>query len=146
MSRVNKDQALRIKELEDELAKKDSTLAPPATQEESNALTNATALERAWFNLGRGALAQNDILERFENLQADYDQLAETYSECGDTVQKLVQARLDLKHNANLYINMADRYKMMKSEHVSCAGKLEVLENQNSELSRVNKDQALRIK
>ncbi|GKE38673.1 hypothetical protein Tco_1462078 [Tanacetum coccineum] len=121
-------------------------LVPPATQEELNAITNATTLVRAWFNLGRGALAQTDILERFENLQADYNQLAETHSECGDTVQKLVKARLDLEHNANLYINMADRYKMMKSEHDGCAGKLEVLENRNSGLSQVNKDQALRIK
>nr|GEU66660.1 hypothetical protein [Tanacetum cinerariifolium] len=39
-------------------------LPPPTAQEESNALTNATALKRAWFNLGRGALAQTDILER----------------------------------------------------------------------------------
>ncbi|GKC21555.1 hypothetical protein Tco_1023705, partial [Tanacetum coccineum] len=43
-------------------------LEPPVAQEESNALNNATALERGWFNLGRGALAQTDILERFENL------------------------------------------------------------------------------
>nr|GEX27905.1 hypothetical protein [Tanacetum cinerariifolium] len=53
-------------------------LAPPAAQEESNALDNSTAFERAWFALGRGALAQADILERFENLQADYNSLAET--------------------------------------------------------------------
>nr|GEV97858.1 hypothetical protein [Tanacetum cinerariifolium] len=78
---------------------------------ESNALTNATALERAWFNLGRGASTQTDILERFENLQVDYDQLAETHSECGETIKKLVQAR-----------------------------------KPNSELSQVNKDQALRIR
>ncbi|GJU33906.1 hypothetical protein Tco_1182260 [Tanacetum coccineum] len=39
-------------------------LAPPTVQEESNALNNATALERAWFSLARGALAQTDILER----------------------------------------------------------------------------------
>nr|GEV93552.1 hypothetical protein [Tanacetum cinerariifolium] len=82
-------------------------LAPLATQEESNALNNATALERAWFSLARGALAQTDILERFERLQDNFDRLAETHSECGETVGKLVQA---------------------------------------SELSQVNKDQALRIK
>nr|GEU83111.1 hypothetical protein [Tanacetum cinerariifolium] len=88
-------------------------LAPPAAQEELSALTNATTLERAWFNLGRGAFAQIDVLERFENLQADYDQLAETHSKCGYKVKKHVHARSDLEHNANLYINMADRYKMV---------------------------------
>ncbi|GJR16136.1 hypothetical protein Tco_0798788 [Tanacetum coccineum] len=32
-------------------------LAPPVAQEDSNALNNATALKRAWFALGQGALA-----------------------------------------------------------------------------------------
>ncbi|GJZ78045.1 hypothetical protein Tco_0642717, partial [Tanacetum coccineum] len=41
---------------------------------------------RAWFNLARGALAQTNILERFEHLQADYDKLVETHSECEETV------------------------------------------------------------
>nr|GEW46453.1 transposase (putative), gypsy type [Tanacetum cinerariifolium] len=63
-----------------------------ATQEESNALNNATALERAWFSLVRGALAQTEILERFKHLQTYFDQLAEAHSECGETVGKLVQA------------------------------------------------------
>ncbi|GKE09233.1 hypothetical protein Tco_1412784, partial [Tanacetum coccineum] len=121
-------------------------LAPPTTQEESNALNNATALEGAWFSLARGALAQTDILERFEHLQADFESLAETHSECGETVGKLVQARLDLAHSSHLYTTLSDRYKSVKSEHENCTEKLEVLENQNSELSQVNKDQALRIK
>nr|GEV83071.1 hypothetical protein [Tanacetum cinerariifolium] len=42
----------------------------------------------AWFSLARGALAQTDIIERFERLQADFDQLAETHLECGETVNK----------------------------------------------------------
>ncbi|GKC95512.1 hypothetical protein Tco_1160954 [Tanacetum coccineum] len=92
-------------------------LAPPTTQEEFNALNNATTLERAWFSLARGALAQTNILER-----------------------------LDLAHSSYLYTTLSDRYKTVKSEHEGCAGKLEVLESHNSELSQVNKDQALRIK
>ncbi|GJY47240.1 hypothetical protein Tco_0436303, partial [Tanacetum coccineum] len=55
-------------------------LAPPAVYKESNALDNATALERAWFSLARGALAQTDILERFEHLQTDFNRLAETHA------------------------------------------------------------------
>ncbi|GKE19318.1 hypothetical protein Tco_1426895 [Tanacetum coccineum] len=121
-------------------------LAPPTTQEEFNALNNATALERAWFYLARGALAQTDILERFEHLQANFDKLAETHSECEETVGKLVQARLDLVHNSHLYTTLSDRYKTVKSEHEGCAGKLEVLESRNSKLYQVNKDQALQIK
>nr|GEX90335.1 hypothetical protein [Tanacetum cinerariifolium] len=53
-------------------------LAPSATQEESNALTNDVVGQRAWFSLARGAMAQTDILERFENLLANYDTLADT--------------------------------------------------------------------
>ncbi|GJZ21064.1 hypothetical protein Tco_0558103 [Tanacetum coccineum] len=121
-------------------------LAPPAAQEESNALNNATALERAWFSLARGALAQTDILERFENLQADFGELTESHAECEDLARKLVQARLDLSHTSDLYNSLFDRYKVFKSEHEGCVGKLEGLENHNRELSQMNKDQALRIK
>nr|GEU43591.1 nucleotide-diphospho-sugar transferase [Tanacetum cinerariifolium] len=53
---------------------------------------------------------------------------------------------LDLAHSSNLYTTLADRYKAMKGEHEGCVGKLKVLKNQSSELSQVNKDQALRIK
>nr|GEU68876.1 hypothetical protein [Tanacetum cinerariifolium] len=63
-------------------------LAHLTAQEESNALTNPIALERAWFNLARWAMAQTDILERFKNLQDDYDMLIETHAECSETVQK----------------------------------------------------------
>ncbi|GJZ47112.1 hypothetical protein Tco_0600944 [Tanacetum coccineum] len=57
---------------------------------------------RCRFSLAHGALAQTNILERFEHLQADYDKLAETYSECEETTGKLIQARVDLEHNAKL--------------------------------------------
>ncbi|GJW47784.1 hypothetical protein Tco_0079430 [Tanacetum coccineum] len=121
-------------------------LAPPTAQEESNALNNATALERAWFSLARGALAQTDILERFETLQADFGKHVESHTECGDLAGKLVQSRLDLKHSSDLYNSLSDRYKAFRSECEGCARKLEGLENRNRELSQVNKDQALRIK
>ncbi|GKC51089.1 hypothetical protein Tco_1073834, partial [Tanacetum coccineum] len=92
-------------------------LAPPAAQEESNALNNPTALERAWFALARGALAQTDILER-----------------------------LDIKHSSDLYNSLSDRFKTFRSEHEGCAGRLEASESRNRELTQANKDQALQIK
>ncbi|GJU57916.1 hypothetical protein Tco_1235682 [Tanacetum coccineum] len=121
-------------------------LAPPTAQEESNALNNATTLDRAWFSLARGALAQTDILERLKNLQADFGELAESHAECGDLAGKLVQARLDVKHISDLYNSLSDRFKAFRSENEGCAKKLEVSKNRNRELSQVNKDQALRIK
>ncbi|GKD10045.1 hypothetical protein Tco_1189730 [Tanacetum coccineum] len=120
--------------------------APPMAQEESNALNNATALDRAWFSLARGALAQTDILERFKNLQADFGELTESHAECGDLAGKLVQARLDVKHSSDLYNSLSDRFKAFRSIHEGCAGKIEASENRNRELSQVNKYQALRIK
>ncbi|GJR72750.1 hypothetical protein Tco_0085115 [Tanacetum coccineum] len=121
-------------------------LAPPAAQEESNALNNSTALERAWFSLARGDLAQTDILERFGNLQANFDELAESHAECGDLAGKLVQARLDVKHSSDLYNSLSNRFRAFRSEHEGCAGRLEASKSRNRELSQVNKDQALWIK
>ncbi|GKB98810.1 hypothetical protein Tco_0984947 [Tanacetum coccineum] len=92
-------------------------LAPPAVHEESNALDNATALERAWFSLARGALAQTDILERFEHLQTDFNRLVETHAGCEDT-----------------------------NDHVDCPNRIRLLEDQNNELSQMNNEQSLRIK
>ncbi|GKF45889.1 hypothetical protein Tco_0135691, partial [Tanacetum coccineum] len=92
-------------------------LAPLAAQEESNALTNVVDLERAWFSLARGALAQTDILER-----------------------------VDLEHNAKLYNDITNQYKKVKEEHAGCANRLQVLEKEKNELSKVNRDQALRSK
>nr|GEW38300.1 hypothetical protein [Tanacetum cinerariifolium] len=98
-------------------------LVPLTAQEESNALNNATVLERAWFSLARGSLAQTNILKR-----------------------KLVQARLDLTHSSHLYTSLSDRHKAFKNEHEGCAGKLEGLENHNRELSQANRVQVLWIK
>ncbi|GJW47776.1 hypothetical protein Tco_0079422, partial [Tanacetum coccineum] len=98
-------------------------LAPPVTQEESNALNNATALERAWFSLARGALAQTDILERFEHLQAEFDRLAETHADCGDTIQQLIDAREASQQSLRLYLEMAERFKKVKNDHASCTKK-----------------------
>ncbi|GKA56075.1 hypothetical protein Tco_0755147 [Tanacetum coccineum] len=86
-------------------------LAPLATQEESNALTNDVSLQRAWFSLARGAMAQTNILERLENLLADYDTLADTHAECSKMVRKLVTAREDLEHNAKLYTDAINLYR-----------------------------------
>ncbi|GJZ18076.1 hypothetical protein Tco_0554199, partial [Tanacetum coccineum] len=101
-------------------------LAPPIAQEESNSLTNDVALQRAWFSLARGAMAQTNILERFENLLAEYDTLADTHVECSETVRKLVTARQDLEHNANVYTDAINRYKSMKEEHAGCGQKAEL--------------------
>ncbi|GJR88565.1 hypothetical protein Tco_0212576 [Tanacetum coccineum] len=42
------------------------------------------AHQRSWFELGRGALAQIDILRRYEALNEDYRELYESYRSCQD--------------------------------------------------------------
>nr|GEV14467.1 hypothetical protein [Tanacetum cinerariifolium] len=87
-----------------------------------------------------------DILERFDNLQTDFEKVAESHAECGDLSGKLVQARLDLTHSTRLYTSLSDCHKALKNEHEGCVGKLEGLENRNRELTQANMDQVLRIK
>ncbi|GJY08051.1 hypothetical protein Tco_0375105 [Tanacetum coccineum] len=89
-------------------------LAPPVAQEESNALNNATALERAWFSLVRGALAQTNILGRFEQLPASFDELAGTHAGCEDTVRQLMDARELSQLNSMLYLDQSLRIKELE--------------------------------
>nr|GEY88673.1 hypothetical protein [Tanacetum cinerariifolium] len=45
-----------------------------------------------------------------------------------------------------LYLEMSERFKKLKNDHAGCTEQVQLLEGQNSELSQVNKDQALKIK
>nr|GEU90265.1 hypothetical protein [Tanacetum cinerariifolium] len=49
--------------------------------------------------VGLDHYTETNILERFKNLQDDYDKLAEAHAEYEVIVQKLVTARVDLEHN-----------------------------------------------
>ncbi|GJZ61730.1 hypothetical protein Tco_0617867 [Tanacetum coccineum] len=121
-------------------------LAPPIIQEEANALNNEVALDRAWFSLDHGALAQADALKRFENLYDAHSKLVETHAQCEETVGKLVAARIDLQHNANLYSGLLERFRKLKEEHAGSANQLQAVQREKDELSRINNDQSLRIK
>ncbi|GJW19946.1 hypothetical protein Tco_0027382 [Tanacetum coccineum] len=94
-------------------------LAPPAAQEESNALTNEVALQRAWFNVAQGAMAQMDMLERFENLLANYDNLVEAHAECPEMT--------------------------VREEHARCGQRIQILEKEKNYMPSTNHDQAARI-
>ncbi|GJT08521.1 hypothetical protein Tco_0842983 [Tanacetum coccineum] len=91
--------------------------------------------EWAWFALGRGALAQADMLGRFKNLQANYDKLAETHTECENTVRQLVDARAASQQNSRIYLEISKRFKKLKNGHAGCTEKIQLLEDWNSELS-----------
>ncbi|GJW03213.1 hypothetical protein Tco_1562069 [Tanacetum coccineum] len=91
-------------------------LAPPVAQEESNALNNATALDRAWFSLARGALAQTDILERFEHLQTDFDKLAEEHAGCEDTQSLRIKELEDLLAKKDYALVYAERINAERAQ------------------------------
>ncbi|GJR64065.1 hypothetical protein Tco_0010130 [Tanacetum coccineum] len=71
-------------------------------------------------------LEGTDMLERFKNLLADYDNLAEAHAECSETVRKLVTTRLNLEHNAKLYNNAINRLRTVGEEHAARIVSLEV--------------------
>ncbi|GJV58509.1 hypothetical protein Tco_1459514 [Tanacetum coccineum] len=118
-------------------------LAPPAVREEMNAYDNNTAMERAWFSIARGAMAQTDALLRFEAL---YDAHLALKERCEDVTRQLVSTRTDFTHVSNLYNTLSNRYQQVRGEHAGCAEKLADAERERDELRAVNADQASHIK
>ncbi|GJU74426.1 hypothetical protein Tco_1265831 [Tanacetum coccineum] len=118
-------------------------LAPPAVREEMNAYDNNTAMERAWFSIARGAMAQTDALLRFEAL---YDAHLALKERCEDVTRQLVSTRTDFTHVSNLYNTLSNRYQQVRGEHAGCAKKLINAEWERDELRAINADQASQIK
>ncbi|GJY73470.1 hypothetical protein Tco_0477901 [Tanacetum coccineum] len=118
-------------------------LAPPAVREEMNAYDNNTAMERAWFSIARGAMAQTDALLRFEAL---YDAHLALKERCEDVTRQLVSTRTDFTHASNLYNTLSNKYQQVRGEHAGCAEKLVNAERERDELRAVNADQVSQIK
>ncbi|GKB07456.1 hypothetical protein Tco_0835740 [Tanacetum coccineum] len=118
-------------------------LAPPAIREEMNAYHNNTAMDRAWFSIARGAIAQADAILRFEAL---YDAYLAVKEKCEDATKYLVSIQTNFTHLSNLYNNLSSRHQQLWEEHSGCAGKLADVEKERDELRAVNADQASRIK
>ncbi|GJU18677.1 hypothetical protein Tco_1146643 [Tanacetum coccineum] len=118
-------------------------LAPPAVREEMNAYDNNTAMERAWFSIARGAMAQTDALLRFEAL---YDAHLALKERCEDVTRQLVSTRTDFTHASNLYNTLSNKYQQVRGEHAGCAEKLVNAERERDELRAVNAGQVSQIK
>ncbi|GJY08256.1 hypothetical protein Tco_0375310 [Tanacetum coccineum] len=118
-------------------------LPPLAVREEMNAYDNNTAMDRAWFSIARGAMAQTDALLRFEAL---YDAHLALKERCEDVTRQLVSTRTDFTHVSNLYNTLSSRYQQVRGEHAGCAEKLADAERERDELRAVNADQASHIK
>nr|GFC72867.1 hypothetical protein [Tanacetum cinerariifolium] len=95
--------------------------------------------------LPNGARSQTNMLERFDNLLTDYDNLAEAHVECPKTVRKLVTACQDLEHTARLYTDAINRLRTVREEHARCRQRIQILEKEKNYLSFTIHDQAARI-
>ncbi|GKE89712.1 hypothetical protein Tco_1567187 [Tanacetum coccineum] len=64
-------------------------LATPAVRDQQNWLSDYQTLQRSWFKFDRGALAQIDILQRYEALNEDYRELYKSYRSCQDVFESV---------------------------------------------------------
>ncbi|GJT57890.1 hypothetical protein Tco_0992944 [Tanacetum coccineum] len=71
-------------------------LATPVVRDQQNRLSDYQALHRAWFELGRRALAQIDILQRYEALNDDYGELYQSHRFCQDVSDRLTETQNQL--------------------------------------------------
>ncbi|GJR27366.1 hypothetical protein Tco_1103598 [Tanacetum coccineum] len=107
-------------------------LATPAVWDQQSRLSDYQALQRSWFELGRGTLAQINPLQWYEALNDDYGELYESHHSCGD---------------------LADENKTLRQEHLGCSGKeaalaekLAMVENEKDDLLDKSMAQEDRIK
>ncbi|GKA18453.1 hypothetical protein Tco_0698368 [Tanacetum coccineum] len=75
------------------------------------------------------ALAQTDILERFEHLQTDFDRLAEEHAGCEDTIRQFVSARELSQQDSRLYLDISERFRKFKNDHANCPNRIRLLED-----------------
>ncbi|GKD74290.1 hypothetical protein Tco_1332572, partial [Tanacetum coccineum] len=98
-------------------------LATPAVRDQHSRLSDYQALQRSWFELGRGALAQINLLQWYEALNDDYEELYESHRSSGDVSDRLTETQnqlVDVIRNQN---QLADENKTLRQEHLGCAGK-----------------------
>ncbi|GKF71886.1 hypothetical protein Tco_0208000, partial [Tanacetum coccineum] len=73
-----------------------SSLQGDVVRDQQNRLSDYQALQRSWFELDRGALAQIDILQRYEALNEDYGELYESHRSCQDVSDRLNETQNQL--------------------------------------------------
>ncbi|GKD09399.1 hypothetical protein Tco_1189084, partial [Tanacetum coccineum] len=95
-------------------------LAPPTVRGEMNAYDNNTALERAWFSIARGAMAQTDALLRFEAL---YDAHLALKERCEDVrgehagcAEKLINAERERDELRAVNADQVSQIKELEAE------------------------------
>ncbi|GJU90376.1 hypothetical protein Tco_1302799 [Tanacetum coccineum] len=118
-------------------------LIPPGVQEEMHLLDNNVVLDRAWFSLARGAMAQAHALRQFESLYDTHHALQESLE---TTRSHLVRTREDFNVVQNFYNTLSERHRKLREEHAQCSEGLAVVRAEKDSLMATNAEQALRIK
>ncbi|GKB28139.1 hypothetical protein Tco_0867540 [Tanacetum coccineum] len=118
-------------------------LIPPGVQEEMHLLDNNVVLDRAWFSLARGAMAQAHALRQFESLYDTHHALQESLE---TTRSHLVRTREDFNVVQNFYNTLSERHRKLREEHAQCSEGLAVVRAEKDGLMATNAEQALRIK
>ncbi|GJW75867.1 hypothetical protein Tco_0135237 [Tanacetum coccineum] len=116
---------------------------PPGVREEMNLLDNNVVLDRAWFSLARGAMAQAYDLRQFESLYDTHHALQESLE---TTRSHLVRTREDFNVVQNFYNTLSERHRKLREEHAQCSEGLAVVRAEKDSLMATNAEQALRIK
>ncbi|GJV43182.1 hypothetical protein Tco_1427718 [Tanacetum coccineum] len=81
------------------------------------------ALQRLWFELGRGALAQIDILRRYEALNEDYGELYESHRSCQGVFDRLIETQNQLLETIRSRNQLSEDHKALQQVHLGCVGK-----------------------
>ncbi|GKA66793.1 hypothetical protein Tco_0766601 [Tanacetum coccineum] len=118
-------------------------LIPPGVREEMNLLDNNVVLDRAWFSLARGDMAQAHALCQFESLYDTHHALQESLE---TTRGQLVRTREDFNVVQNFYNTLSGRHRQLREEHDQCSEGLAVVRAERDSLMAINAKQGLRIK
>ncbi|GJS87462.1 hypothetical protein Tco_0770098 [Tanacetum coccineum] len=98
-------------------------LVPPAVRSQQIRLSDYQALQRLWFELGRGALAQIDILQRYEALNEDYGELFESHRSCRAISDRLTETQNQLLDTVRSRNQLSEDHKALQQVHLGCVGK-----------------------
>lgn len=86
-------------------------LATPGEEKYLDAHDDNAAVQRAWLLLGKSAMAQADLLFRYEYLLGDHQKLVATHEVCDKTFDD----------NWKQFRAIAKEFKELKDKHAECA-------------------------
>ncbi|GKE29176.1 hypothetical protein Tco_1444560 [Tanacetum coccineum] len=106
-------------------------LISPGVREEMNLLDNNIVLDRAWFSLAHGAMAQAYALCQFESLYDTHHALQESLE---TTRGQLVRTREDFNVVQNFYNTLSENHRKLREEHAPCSEGLAIIKELEQQL------------